>query len=363
MALFRFSRFEERVANSDLEIEPRSLSKDAWMRLKKNRLSMFGLCFFVAVSALSFLGPLFYPYNPESISLSLGSLPPFSQVELIELRFDEEKQTPDEVITPDEFLDLYAENPDEDLAKINTKIQTDIIGIFFKKIERYHFLGTDTKGRDLLARIMQGGRISLGVGFLATFVALIIGVTYGSVSGYLGGKIDAFMMRVVDILYALPFLIFVILLMVAFQNFERQLLLIFIAIGAVEWLTMARIVRGQVNNIKKMDFVEAAKANGVKTVSIIVRHLAPNILGPVIVYATLLVPAVMLLESTLSFLGLGVQEPSASWGTLIKDGADRMASFPWLLIIPSLFFSLTLFAMNFLGDGLRDALDVKSSKD
>ena len=188
-------------------------------------------------------------------------------------------------------------------------------------------------------------------------------IVYGSISGYIGGKVDAFMMRLVDILYALPFLIFVILLMITFQDFDHQLILIFIAIGAVEWLTMARIVRGQVNSIKNMDFVEAARANGVPTASIIVRHLAPNILGPVIVYATLLVPAVMLLESTLSFLGLGVQEPSASWGTLIKDGADRMASYPWLLIVPSLFFSLTLFAMNFLGDGLRDALDVKSSKD
>ena len=170
-------------------------------------------------------------------------------------------------------------------------------------------------------------------------------------------------MRLVDILYALPFLIFVILLMIAFQDFDHQLILIFIAIGAVEWLTMARIVRGQVNSIKSMEFVEAARANGVSTASVIIRHLAPNILGPVIVYATLLIPAVMLLESTLSFLGLGVQEPGASWGTLIKDGADRMASYPWLLIVPSLFFSLTLFAMNFLGDGLRDALDVKSSKD
>lgn len=363
MGLFRFRQSETLVADSENDLAPRSLSKDALLRLRKNRLAMFGLFFFAAVSALSFIGPLFYPHNPESISLSLGSLPPFSHAELIELRFDEEKATPDEVITTQEFIELYAENPDEDLAKLNTETQTDIIGIFFKKIDRYHLLGTDTKGRDLLARIMQGGRISLGVGFLATFVALIIGVSYGSLSGYLGGKIDAFMMRLVDILYALPFLIFVILLMVAFQNFENQLLLIFIAIGAVEWLTMARIVRGQVNSIKNMDFVEAAKANGVKTVSIILRHLAPNILGPVIVYATLLVPAVMLLESTLSFLGLGVQEPSASWGTLIKDGADRMASFPWLLIIPSLFFSLTLFAMNFLGDGLRDALDVKSSKD
>ncbi|MEM9160225.1 MAG: ABC transporter permease subunit, partial [Verrucomicrobiota bacterium] len=191
----------------------------------------------------------------------------------------------------------------------------------------------------------------------------LIGVAYGSISGYVGGTLDAFMMRIVDVLYALPFLIFVVLLMVVFEGSDHQLLLIFMAIGAVEWLTMARIVRGQVVNLKNQEFVEAAKSTGVSTAKIIMRHIAPNILGPVIVYATLLVPAVMLLESTLSFLGLGVQPPDASWGTLIKEGAEKMVVFPWLLIIPATFFSLTLFAMNFLGDGLRDALDVKSSKD
>ncbi len=363
MAQIRLSPSKSKLPSSDGLVEPRSLTKDAWLRLRKNRLAMFGLIFFTCITILSFLGPLFYQYSPESISLSLGSQPPFTSVQLIEVRFDEEKATPDEVITTDEFVDIYANDPEADLLKLSSKTQTNIIGIYFKRLDRFHILGTDTKGRDTLARIIQGGRISLGVGFVATIVAILIGVTYGSISGYIGGKVDAFMMRLVDILYALPFLIFVILLMITFQDFDHQLILIFIAIGAVEWLTMARIVRGQVNSIKNMDFVEAARANGVPTASIIVRHLAPNILGPVIVYATLLVPAVMLLESTLSFLGLGIQEPSASWGTLIKDGADRMASYPWLLIVPSLFFSLTLFAMNFLGDGLRDALDVKSSKD
>ena len=213
-----------------------------WLRLRKNRLAMFGLIFFTCITILSFLGPLFYQHSPESISLSLGSQPPFTSVQLIEVRFDEEKATPDEVITTDEFVDVYSDDPKEDLAKLSSKTQIDIIGIYFKRLDRFHILGTDTKGRDTLARIMQGGRISLGVGFVATIVALLIGVAYGSISGYISGKVDAFMMRLVDILYALPFLIFVILLMIAFQEFEHQLILIFIAIGAVEWLTMARIV-------------------------------------------------------------------------------------------------------------------------
>ncbi len=349
--------------SSEISEDPQSLWQDAWHRLKANRLAMFGLGFFLFISILSYLGPLFYAHSPEEISLSLGATNPLSKATLVEVRFDEEKQTPDEVITLQEFIDVYAEDPETDVANLSVNPTTELMGIYFSKIERFHFLGTDNKGRDLLARIMQGGSISLGVGFLATLVSLLIGVAYGAIAGYVGGKVDSFLMRIVDILYALPFLIFVILLMVAFEGFEHQILLIFVAIGAVEWLTMARIVRGQVVNLKNMEFVEAAKATGVKTIAIIARHLAPNILGPVIVYATLLIPAVMLLESTLSFLGLGVQAPNASWGTMIKEGAERMQAYPWLLIIPAGFFSLTLFAMNFLGDGLRDALDVKTAKD
>jgi len=221
-------------------------------------------------------------------------------------------------------------------------------------------MGTDDKGRDLMVRVFEGGRLSLAVGLAATLVSLCIGVTYGSTAGYLGGRIDAFMMRVVDILYALPFLIFVILLMVLFG---RSIILIFVAIGAVEWLTMSRIVRGQIRSLKTQEFIEAAHALGLSTPRIIFRHLVPNIFGVVIVYATLTVPAVMLLEAILSFLGLGVQPPDASWGVLINEGANTMESHPWLLIFPSIFFSLTLFSFNLIGDGLRDALDVRSSKD
>jgi oligopeptide transport system permease protein len=221
-------------------------------------------------------------------------------------------------------------------------------------------MGTDTLGRDLFARTLYGGRISIMVGLVATFVALAIGVTYGAVAGFAGGKTDAFMMRVVDILYALPFAIFVILLMVFFG---QNLILLFFAIGAVEWLTMARIVRGQVMAIKKMEFVEAARALGLGRRRIIFRHLIPNVLGPVIVYTTLTIPAVMLLEAFLSFLGLGVQAPMSSWGVLIKDGSEKMEEYWWLLVFPGALFSLTLFSLNFLGDGLRDALDVRASKD
>lgn len=223
-----------------------------------------------------------------------------------------------------------------------------------------HWMGTDVLGRDVFARVLYGGRISLMVGLLATAVAMFIGVIYGTVSGYFGGKLDTVMMRIVDILYTIPFIIFVILLMVFFG---RNIFLIFVAIGAVEWLTMARIVRGQVLSIKKEEFVEAVRALGVRQSRIIFRHMIPNVIGPVIVYATLTVPAVMIFEAVLSFLGLGVQAPATSWGVLINEGASAIEEYPWLLIYPGAAMSITLFCLNFLGDGLRDALDVRRSKD
>ena len=222
-----------------------------------------------------------------------------------------------------------------------------------------HLLGTDVLGRDLLSRILYGARISLLVGFIATTVALIIGVSWGIIAGYAGGKVDSVMMRIVDILYGLPFIIFIILLMVIFG---RNLWLLFLAIGAVEWLTMARIVRAQVLSLKNQEFVLAAQAMGVSNFAMFKRHLLPNILGPVAVYATLTIPQVMLLESFLSFLGLGIQPPTSSWGTLIKDGVESMEEYSWLLIYPGLTFTVTLFALNFFGDGLRDALDPKTSE-
>jgi oligopeptide transport system permease protein len=278
-----------------------SLWSDAWHRLRRNRLALAGGIFLITLSLLCAFGPIFSQAYQEQ-DLELGATPPSAQ----------------------------------------------------------HWLGTDTLGRDLFARTLYGGRISLTVGLVATFVALTIGVTYGAISGFAGGKVDAAMMRIVDILYALPFAIFVILLMVFFG---RNIFLLFFAIGAVEWLTMARIVRGQVMSIKRMEFIEAARALGLSHRRIIFRHVIPNVLGPVIVYTTLTIPAVMLLEAFLSFLGLGVQAPMSSWGVLIQDGAEKMEEFWWLLVFPGTLFSLTLFSLNFLGDGLRDALDVRASKD
>ncbi|MES2606536.1 MAG: ABC transporter permease subunit [Pseudomonadota bacterium] len=292
------------MTTADLTAIPRGVSlwQDAWMRLRKNKAAMIGLVFLSLIIVLCLLTPWLSPYGYEAQDLRLGATSPSVQ----------------------------------------------------------HWLGTDTFGRDLLTRILYGGRMSLAVGFVATGVALVIGVTYGAIAGYAGGRVDGAMMRLVDILYALPFMIFIILLMVVFG---RNLLLLFLAIGAVEWLTMARIVRGQIQTLRQQEFVEAAISLGLGPVAIVWRHLIPNALGPVIVYTTLTIPNVMLLEAFLSFLGLGVQPPASSWGLLISSGVETMEEYPWLLIYPGLALTLTLFALNFLGDGLRDALDVRASKD
>ncbi len=223
-------------------------------------------------------------------------------------------------------------------------------------LETGHLFGTDALGRDLFVRTMIGGQISLLVGLVATMVSLVIGVSYGAVAGFFGGRIDNIMMRFVDGIYAMPFMFFVIVLMVVFG---RNIFLIFVAIGAVNWLDMARIVRGQTLSLKNKDFVEAARACGATEWQIIRRHIVPNLLGVVIVYVTLTIPQVILVESFLSFLGLGVQEPLTSWGALVNEGAQELETAPWSLLFPAAFLAVTLFAFNFLGDGLRDALDPK----
>ena len=219
-----------------------------------------------------------------------------------------------------------------------------------------HYLGTDELGRDLLARTLQGGGITFQVGIVGTLVSVVIGVSWGAIAGFFGGKVDALMMRIVDVLYALPFMLFAILLM---TFFGRDLYLMFVALGAISWLDMARIVRGQTLSLKSKEFVEAAHAIGVSQFAIIFRHIVPNLLGIVVVYATITIPGVIMTESVLSFLGLGVQEPNTSWGVLVQEGQKVMENQPWMLLVPGLFLSVTLYCANYVGDGLRDALDPK----
>jgi len=298
-----------------------SLWKDAWRRLLKNKLAVFGLAVVATITVASFVGPpiikaatgFTYDFMPQNVLL-LKSMPPFRG--------------------PEVSLSLT------------------------------HPMGTDNSGRDILARVLLGGRISLMVGLISTLVSLVIGVSYGAVAGYLGGRVDSLMMRLVDVLYSLPYIILVIVLLALFRSSTAlgQLVLLFVALGAVSWLTMARIVRGQVLSLKNQEFVLAARATGVSTPRIIFRHIVPNTLGPVIVYATLTIPTVMLSEAFLSFLGLGVQAPLASWGSLAAEGIQNIAIFPWQLIFPGVTMALTLFSLNFLGDGLRDALDPQMRK-
>ena len=304
-----------------------SLWKDAWLRLKKNRMAVTSAIVIGLIFLLCFIAPAIFS-----------------------------------------FQDPNTQNLNNTFASANSD----------------HLLGTDQSGRDLLSRLVYGGRISLLVGFVATAVSLVIGITWGSISGYVGGRTDNLMMRVVDILYGLPFLVLVILFSLLISEYSKgladimtnnwgmdsetvkkttNLIPLFIAIGALGWLTMARMARAQVISIKKLEYIEAARSLGLSHTKILLRHILPNMLGPIIVYTTLTVPGFILYEASLSYLGLGVESPNSSWGILLKDGANYIETYPRLLIIPSILFSITLFALNFLGDGLRDALDPKAAKD
>jgi oligopeptide transport system permease protein len=312
-------------------IKGASLWRDAWRRLRRNRLALFGLIVLGTLLVAVIVGPAI-------ISWATGYTYDFIPSE-------------------------------RELVRSMAPSWT-------------HWMGTDDAGRDIFARVLQGGRISLMVGVISTFVSLVIGVSYGAIAGYLGGTIDNVMMRIVDILYAIPYILIVIVLLAVFGGPSTpdwiqwlstniggagnqglsQIFLLFFALGLVSWLTMARVVRGQILSLKNQEFVMAAKATGVSTPGIIFRHLVPNALGPVIVYATLTVPSVMLTEAFLSFLGLGVQAPYASWGSLASDGIRNIAIYPWQLIFPGVTMALALFSLNFLGDGLRDALDPQTRK-
>ena len=312
-------------------IKSASLWRDAWKRLLKNKLAVFGLVVVALMAVAVIIGPAIIKW---ATGFAYDTIP--SDGNLI-------KSFPPSV---------------------------------------QHPMGTDDSGRDILARVLQGGRISLMVGIISTFVSLLVGVSYGATAGYLGGRIDNFMMRVVDIIYAIPYILIVIVLLSVFGGPNTpqwiqaiagavggggtaglsQIILLFFALGLVSWLTMARVVRGQILSLKNQEFVMAARATGVSTPAIIFRHLVPNALGPVIVYATLTIPSVMLSEAFLSFLGIGVQAPFASWGSLAADGIKNISVFPWQLIFPGVTMALTLFSLNFLGDGLRDALDPQTRK-
>ena len=356
----------------------RSLWSDAWRRLKANRAATFSGFYLLLMTFACLIGPALtghdfstiypdyvrvppslssYPQGDE-IESTLGQALRRGRVELKAWREEGGRIVIDVTATRpiDERITRYIDRSStfED-ARFEGKSADGLAATFSAQVERQRFLfGTDNTGRDLLTRTLVAGRVSLAIGVLAGFVAVIIGVVYGATSGYLGGKADEIMMRIVDILYSLPFIFLVIMLVVFFG---RNFIFMFVAVGAVLWLDMARIVRGQTLSIKRQEYVQAAVALGVSSTQILRRHVIPNTLGPVVIYMTLLVPQVIILESFLSYLGLGVQEPMASWGVLIAQGAKNIPSANWLLLFPSLFLTSTLFALNFLGDGLRDALD------
>lgn len=357
-----------------------SLGSTAFRRLRRNVAAVASIVVLALVALISFVGPWVYPHRYDQIYTSYVAVPPsldpYPREETLEdvmrtavergrvtlQAFDVSGMSYTVRITDDEPIDArvlrYLDRPDEfDGATVSETLDEGRTLVVTGAVNGQYFLmGTDPNGRDLFVRIMIGGQISIMVALLATLVSLLIGVTYGAVAGYAGGRIDDAMMRFVEILYSLPFIFFVIMLVVFFG---RNIVLIFVAIGAVEWLDMARIVRGQTLSIKRREYVEAANAMGLSSWAIVRRHIIPNTIGPVVIFVTVMVPRVVLLESFLSFIGLGVQEPLTSWGTLVAEGSNAMQATPWLLIFPSIFFVVTLFALNFLGDGLRDAFDPK----
>ena len=358
----------------------RSLWDDAWARLRANTAAMLSLFYLMAMAVACIVGPLFVPHSYTTIyadyvrtppSLSAYPEPDMIEIALVDavqrMRVDvkdwgQEGERVFVTVTSSREIDdrniRYLDRSDTfDDARLESKSPDGKEVVMSASIKQQYFLfGTDNIGRDLLSRTLMAGRISLAIGLLAGITAVVIGVVYGATAGFMGGRTDEIMMRIVDVLYSLPFIFFVIMLVVFFG---RNFILMFLAVGAVLWLDMARIVRGQALSIRRQEYVQAAEALGVSRKGILFRHIVPNLLGPVVIYMTLLVPHVIILESFLSFLGLGVQEPMTSWGVLIAAGAKNIGSANWLLIFPAVFLVSTLFALNFVGDGLRDALDPK----
>lgn len=370
----------EPVPGTPKPVAGRSLWQDAWRRLRRNRAAVASALVLFLLALAGIFGPMLAPHpydriypqyvrTPASLEAypSAGAIVPAFQGALQRARVDigevsVDGSTVSAPISSDKEIDprivRYVDRSDLfEGAEIVDLAADGRSAVMTAQVNRVHFFfGTDSNGRDLLSRILIGIRISLAIGVLASAMALLLGVTYGAVSGYLGGRVDDVMMRIVDVLYSLPFIFFVILLVVFFG---RNFVLIFIAIGCTEWLDMARIVRGQTLTIKRQEYVQAAEALGVDNAGILRRHIIPNTLGPVVVFVTLLVPKAILLESLLSFLGLGVQEPLTSLGLLIAEGSANLRGATWLLIFPAATLTVMLFALNFLGDGLRDALDPK----
>ncbi|WHA43690.1 ABC transporter permease [Agrobacterium larrymoorei] len=361
-------------------VKSRSLFQLAALRFRRNKAAMAGSIMLVLITLFSFIGPHFLTHTYDQVFSSYVSVAPSleprpdvnnlqgvmegvagrARVELKE--FAVEGQTFTATVTSSSQIDprttryFDRANEFESTKVVATEDDGRTLKLEGDVNREYFFFGTDSNGRDMLARVMLGGQISIAVGVLASLVSLGIGVLYGATAGYIGGRVDNVMMRFVEILYSLPFVFLVVVLVVFFG---RSFILIFLVIGAVEWLDMARIVRGQTLALKRREFVGAAQALGLSDWQIIRRHIIPNTIGPVVVFVTVVVPKVILLESFLSFLGLGVQAPLTSWGALISEGANNIQSAPWLLIFPAIFFVLTLFSLNFVGDGLRDALDPK----
>lgn len=368
------------MTDATLPAVSRSLWQDAWLRLRKNRAAVASAVVLAVLALVGVFGPMLSPHSHSTIYQQYVRVAPsfeaYPKADDILPGFEREMKRArlagDEPVLEGNRLSVAltaGENPIDprvtryfERSELFSAPQLDLAedgmtGTLTVSVSRQYFLlGTDNLGRDMMTRIMIGIRISLAIGLLASVMALVIGVAWGATAGYLGGRVDNVMMRIVDILYSLPFIFFVILLLVFFG---RSLVIIFIAIGATEWLDMARIVRGQTLSLKRREFVQAAEALGATRRGILTRHIVPNLLGPVVVFVTLLVPKAILLESLLSFLGLGVQDPMTSLGLLISEGAQNMRGAAWQLIGPALTLTAILFALNFLGDGLRDSLDPK----